>query len=935
VDPQIDTSARSLGIGGRQYAYNGGTASVAPQGSADATAGVEAIPASGFVAAFDDAAEVDKNFVLVSPILRAGALAIVAFQAGYTLLDRAEYPQNFPLTSTLHVAGIVLALLALAASLSPWAIGRWRPLALAMCSSSIAITAWIAVIDSDSDVLVASILLLFLGAGSSIPWNPRWQAALETSGLLALLGYSTITANPGSNLAIAWTMVISALVLSQLIAVQNTGYRYKLAEHLWALAANHRLLVREMELRAAESTARERDHLRLQESETMLRKLFDANLDSMALSSTSDGTYIDVNQEFVRRTGFSREESVGHHFSEHNMWIHPDEMIAFFDQLTKTGEVRNLEVAFRMKDGSERPMLLSGAIVDVYGRLCCLTISREISDLKMTQRELVAAREQALAASRAKTEFLSSMSHEIRTPMNAILGMADLLMETDLGDEQRRYLGTVISNGNVLLALINSILDLAKVESGRISLEAVEFNLKDVTEKVLETLATRAHEKGLELMVRFAPEVPEFALGDPMRLGQILINLVGNAIKFTATGQLLVSVERDPDSAAAGALKFTVTDTGIGIPADKLHLLFHAFSQADSSTSRQYGGSGLGLAIVSRLVALMHGKVAVTSEPGTGSVFSFSAQLGTATTPALSTTCGEAAALDGAGILLVDDNADNRSIVAELLRAQGARVTQAATAAEVMAEINRGPRFQVAVIDGALPANGELEIAQQIVAGGSMMPRIVMMLSSTDLTGKVGRLRALGVHDYIVKPVRRAELFAAILRARAGMRAEPRGDKAAVEVPSPPFLDRPLKILMADDSQDNRALIRAYLKKTPYHLEEAEDGQQAIDKFIAGKFDVVLMDIQMPIVDGYQATTAIRGWERENNRRHTPIVALTASALEEAVHRSKAAGCDAHVTKPVKRSTLLEAIHDAIEKTPPDSEPAAVSNLKEETCRTG
>jgi two-component system sensor histidine kinase/response regulator len=908
VDPQIDTSARSLGIGGRQYAYNGGTASVAPQGSADATAGVEAIPASGFVAAFDDAAEVDKNFVLVSPILRAGALAIVAFQAGYTLLDRAEYPQNFPLTSTLHVAGIVLALLALAASLSPWAIGRWRPLALAMCSSSIAITAWIAVIDSDSDVLVASILLLFLGAGSSIPWNPRWQAALETSGLLALLGYSTITANPGSNLAIAWTMVISALVLSQLIAVQNTRYRYKLAEHLWALAANHRLLVREMELRAAESTARERDHLRLQESETMLRKLFDANLDSMALSSTSDGTYIDVNQEFVRRTGFSREESVGHHFSEHNMWIHPDEMIAFFDQLTKTGEVRNLEVAFRMKDGSERPMLLSGAIVDVYGRLCCLTISREISDLKMTQRELVAAREQALAASRAKTEFLSSMSHEIRTPMNAILGMADLLMETDLGDEQRRYLGTVISNGNVLLALINSILDLAKVESGRISLEAVEFNLKDVTEKVL---------------------------GDPMRLGQILINLVGNAIKFTANGQVLVAVERDPDSAAAGALRFTVTDTGIGIPADKLHLLFHAFSQADSSTSRQYGGSGLGLAIVSRLVALMHGAVTVASEPGTGSVFSFSAQFGNATTPAPSITRCEAVAFGGAGILLVDDNADCRSIVAELLRAQGADVTEAATAAEVMAEINRGPRFQVVVIDGAMPANGELEIAQQIVAGGSMMPRIVMMLSSTDLTGKVGRLRALGVHDYIVKPVRRAELFAAILRARAGMRAEPRGDKAAVEVPSPPFLDRPLKILMADDSQDNRALIRAYLKKTPYHLEEAEDGQQAIDKFIAGKFDVVLMDIQMPIVDGYQATTAIRGWERENNRRHTPIVALTASALEEAVHRSKAAGCDAHVTKPVKRSTLLEAIHDAIEKTPPDSEPAAVSNLKEETCRTG
>ena len=249
----------------------------------------------------------------------------------------------------------------------------------------------------------------------------------------------------------------------------------------------------------------------------------------------------------------------------------------------------------------------------------------------MTQRELVGAREAALAASRAKSEFLSSMSHEIRTPMNSILGMADQLMETALDDEQRRYLSTVISNGHALLALINGILDLAKVESGRISLEAVEFDLKDVTEKVLETLAIRAHEKGLELMVRFAPELPELVLGDPLRLSQILINLIGNAIKFTHKGQVLVSVERDPDSTTAGALKFTVTDTGIGIAADKRHLLFHAFSQADSSTSRKYGGSGLGLAIVSRLVALMHGKVEVASEPGTGSAFSFTAQFGMAT----------------------------------------------------------------------------------------------------------------------------------------------------------------------------------------------------------------------------------------------------------------------------------------------------------------
>ncbi len=461
-----------------------------------------------------------------------------------------------------------------------------------------------------------------------------------------MLGYSTHTADPNPRIAISWLMLLSAALLSQLSAAVGARYRRKFADQLAALAENHRLLKREMTLRAETASALERDHDRLQASESMLRKvfeaspdniainrlsdgrfiavndeyrvggytrgdvmgtnvialgawqhkeeiarflesirqtgrvknmeitqrrkngtvdetqlisacvvevngepcvismlrdntkikrvehdllwareelsrqvkalsaseetfrkLFDANLDSMTLTGVG-GIYIDVNLEFTRATGFSREETIGHHFTESNMWVHPDEMIAFANQLLKTNEVRNLEVTFRMKDGSEHPVLLSALNLVLHGELCCLTISREISDLKMTQRELVAAREAALAASQAKSEFLSSMSHEIRTPMNAILGMADLLMETELGDEQLRYLSTVISNGHALLQLIDSILDLARVESGRISLEAVQFDPKDVTEKVLETLAIRAHEKGLELMVRFAPQVP-------------------------------------------------------------------------------------------------------------------------------------------------------------------------------------------------------------------------------------------------------------------------------------------------------------------------------------------------------------------------------------------------------------------------------------------
>jgi two-component system, sensor histidine kinase and response regulator len=703
------------------------------------------------------------------------------------MLDRAEYPTTFSITLPLHIASMSFGLAALVATMSPRTMRNWRAITLIAFSSLLVSTASIAVINSDSEMLVASIVLFFYGAGTLLPWNARWQAALEAIGALGLLAYSARTADPNPRIGIAWMVLLSAALLSQLSAVLGVRYRRKLAEQLAALAGNDRLLRREIGLRAEAAAERERDHLQLQASESMLRtifeaspdniavnrlsdgrfiavndaylvagytradvlgssvialgmwpsardmerfietiqrtgrvknmeirqrrkdgtpemylssasvvevngercvismtrditeikrvetklraseetfrKLFDANLDSMTLGAVT-GTYIDVNQEFVRATGYSREEAIGHHFTELNMWIHPDEMIHFADQLTRTNEVRNLEVAFRMKDGSEQPMLLSAINLDLGGQLCCLTICRAIADIKLTRRELVAAREAALAASRAKSEFLSSMSHEIRTPMNSILGMADQLMETALDDEQRRYLSTVINNGHALLALINGILDLAKVESGRISLEAVEFDLKDVIEKALETLAIRAHEKGLELMVRFAPDLPEVVLGDPLRLGQIIINLLGNAIKFTRTGQVLVSVE--PDSATAGMFKFTVTDTGIGIAAGQRHLLFHPFSQADSSTSRKYGGSGLGLAIVSRLVALMHGKVEVVSEPGAGSAFSFTGQF---EIPNTLPSAARDLSLAGVRTLLVDDNTDSRAIVSELLTA--------------------------------------------------------------------------------------------------------------------------------------------------------------------------------------------------------------------------------------------------------------------------
>ena len=894
--------------------------------------------------------DADGELAFIAPTLRASTLALIAFQIAYLVLDRLAYPLTFAQSGPLHLASIAVAVLAFTVTLSPRSMRCWRGFSLAIFALTIACAVWIADLDRDDDVLVAMIVLFFFGGGALFPWSPRRQVAAEAIGVLALLGYSMSAVAPGWRLAIAWMMVATAAVLSQLSSVQGERHRRKRMEQLAALAEHDRLLRHEMDLRAEVALALEGDHAKLQASEAMLRKvfeaspdsiainslvdgrfiavndtyevagytrddvmganvialgmwrhekqlslfvetlrqtgrvknmeitqrpkdggidqthlisasaaevngepcvismirditeikrvetnlrashaalrkifdatldiivvtrlsdgsyidfnqqferigygqqelddsrtgkrqlwaigrqhqefrerivtdgvvrnmeadflkpdgsvmpamlsavrvelkgedcvvtmirdltaakeasrkleqsmkalseseetfrkLFDANLDSMTLGAIT-GTYIDVNQEFIKSTGYSREEAIGHHFSDLNLWIHPDEMVRFANQLMRTDEVRNLEVAFRMKDGLEQPVLLSAVNLDLHGQKCCLTICRNIADVKMTQRELVAAREAALAASQAKSEFLSSMSHEIRTPMNSILGMADELMETALDDEQRRYLSTVISNGHALLALINGILDLAKVESGRISLEAVEFDLKDVTEKVLETLAIRAHEKGLELMVRFVPGLPELVLGDPLRLSQILINLIGNAIKFTHQGQVLVAVEHDADATAAGALKFTVTDTGIGIAADKRHLLFHAFSQADSSTSRKYGGSGLGLAIVSRLVALMHGKVEVASEPGTGSAFSFTALFETRKIlPA-----ERARAFGDARIVVVDSNHDSRSIISELLIEQGAEVIQASSGTEAIAELRRlgspGTRVQI------------------------------------------------------------------------------------------------------------------------------------------------------------------------------------------------------------------------------------------------
>jgi len=655
---------------------------------------------------------------------------------------------------------------------------------------------------------------------------------------------------------------------------------------------------------------------KLRSSEAMLREIFDSSLDNISVVDLASNQVIDVNNELVRRMGYSKNEIIGKRLEELDFFADPARQKLFARNLIHDGEVRNFEMSYRVRDGSTFPGLVSAVVVELGGRRCVLSIARDVTDLE-------AARQAALSASRAKTEFLSSMSHEIRTPMNSILGMADLIGESELSVEQRRYLDTVIRNGNALLELINSILDLAKVESGRLSLEAVEFDLAELTERVADTLALRAHEKEVELALRFEPGVAPISIGDPLRLRQILTNLIGNAIKFTEHGEIVVTVGPNPDPAVPGNLLFSVRDSGIGIAPDKIDSIFSSFTQADSSTTRKYGGSGLGLAIVERLVALMGGRVWAESEPGNGSTFNFTIALSAPETPTLEARPIADVALHGVRALLVEDNATTRTIVREMLTAKGALVTETESGAQGLEAIENAHReqadFGLFLFDSEISMAGDFAMIQR-ARSIDKNAALVLLMSLNGLTTKLSRMRELDVRYYTTKPIKERELYAAIAAAMArGIAPAHLIEEHAANGISPSAStanggDPPLKILLADDSPDNRLLVRAYLKKTGCAIDEAEDGQIALDLFVDRKYDLVLMDVQMPILDGYGAVRAIRKWELENNRKRTPIIALTASALDEDVLRAKEAGCDMHVSKPVKKTTLLGAIEHATQK---------------------
>jgi len=544
-----------------------------------------------------------------------------------------------------------------------------------------------------------------------------------------------------------------------------------------------------------------------------------------------------------------------------------------------------------------------GSVMGVVG------VAYDITALKKAEQELEQARDEALHASRVKSEFLASMSHEIRTPMNAIIGMADLLSETPLTADHQEYLRVSQAAGESLLSLINDILDISKVEAGQLALEQIGFDLGDLVESAAEALAVKAHEKGLELNCRVRPEVSLNLIGDPGRLRQIITNLLSNAIKFTEKGEVALEVEQDPDVDEPGALRFRVSDTGIGIPADKLGIIFDSFTQVDSSTTRQYGGTGLGLSITRQLITLMRGRIWAESEIGNGSTFFFTVQLKVPARPRGRKTSSEVT-LQGLKTLVVDDNADNRLILKELLTEWGASVTAVDTGYQALAEIahhgKSGEPYQLLLLDSRMPGMDGFQVVEHIQNDAAKLGvgMAIMMLTSDNRKEDIPRCEMLGISNYLVKPVKRRDLFRAISNAVDTLR----GSQPEATVPSVRDFTHARRILLAEDSKDNRFLVQSYLKSTAYQLDIAENGEIAVEKFMANGYDLVFMDMQMPVMDGYTATRAIRDWEIDQQLDPIPIVALTAHALTEDTQKSLDAGCTAHITKPIKKQKLIDTI---------------------------